>query len=274
MSAERSTARPRAAPESAESGLYGAHADLYDALYAFKDYAAEARTLRQLALRHAKRPCRTLLDVACGTGAHLAEFARWYRCVGVDRSGPMLRAARRRLPRMPLHRGSMSGFRLHRRFDVVTCLFSSIGYESTARRRRKALANLARHVAPGGVLLVEPWLGPRSFQAPYISLQSAERTGLKLVRLTSCRRARQLSILEMHYAYVRPGRPPQSFDETHRLLLTAPAELLADLRAAGLRPRWVAGGLTGRGIALGVRPLGLVPPSPKRRRRRPRGAPP
>ena len=54
----------------------------------------------------------------------------------------------------------MTAFDLGCRFDVVTCLFSSIGYVGTVERLDQAIATMAAHLEPGGTLIVEPWLSP------------------------------------------------------------------------------------------------------------------
>ena len=49
--------------------MYSATAEIYDAIYSFKDYAGEAAKIREIVAR--ERPgARTILDVACGTGEH------------------------------------------------------------------------------------------------------------------------------------------------------------------------------------------------------------
>jgi ubiquinone/menaquinone biosynthesis C-methylase UbiE len=104
--------------------MFSRSADLYDALYAtFKDYADEAARLRELIGPDA----RTLLDVACGTGAHLELLREHYEVVGLDLDPELLAIARGRLPGVELVEGDMTGFDLGRRFDAVACLFSSIG---------------------------------------------------------------------------------------------------------------------------------------------------
>ena len=61
-------------------------ADVYDLVYAWKDYAGEASRLCDLI----GRPGGTLLDVACGTGKHLeATFARAGLQAGYDEYGLM-----------------------------------------------------------------------------------------------------------------------------------------------------------------------------------------
>src|SRR5919198_4612710 len=141
--------------------MFSRSARIYDAVYSWKDYPREAELVHELV--QARKPgAETLLDVACGTGAHLAELRRRYRCEGLDRNADLLAVARERLPDLPLHEGDMRDFDLGRRFDAVTCLFSSIGYLMTVEALEAAVATMAGHLEPGGGLLVEPWLSPRA----------------------------------------------------------------------------------------------------------------
>ena len=102
--------------------MFSRSARLYDAIYSFKDYAAEAAAIHELVQRRNAR-ASTLLDVACGTGAHLAELRRWYRSVGLDADPELLAVARERLGDVELVEGDMRDFDLGRRFDTVTCMF-------------------------------------------------------------------------------------------------------------------------------------------------------
>src|SRR5262249_38407156 len=141
--------------------LYRELARFYDRIYASKPYAAEIRELLALARRALGRRPRSLLDVACGTGRHLAEVGPGIDRAGVDRSAAMLREARTRLgPGVELRQGDLRRFDLGRTFDVVTCLFSAIGYLPTRIDRDRALARFYAHLNPGGVAFVEGWVLP------------------------------------------------------------------------------------------------------------------
>ena len=74
---------------------------------------------------------RRLLDVACGTGLHLSYLTYRFQVEGLDRDEQLLAIARQRNPEVPLHHADMVDFALGRTFDVVTCLFSAIGYVKT-----------------------------------------------------------------------------------------------------------------------------------------------
>ncbi len=109
--------------------MFHGTAHVYDLIYAAdgKDYARESHDIHEL-IQQRFPHASTLLDVACGTGGHLAYLQRHYDVVGVDADPAMLEQARTRLPGIQLVEADMRSFRLDRHFDAVTCLFSSIGY--------------------------------------------------------------------------------------------------------------------------------------------------
>jgi len=246
--------------------LFGDLAPIYDRIYGPKSYRAESTELHTIALRAGRRGAASLLDVACGTGRHLEQFARWYPDrAGVDASPPMLRIARQRLgPTVPLTLGDMRNFDLGRRFDVITCLFSAIGYLTARRDRDQALANFARHLAPGGVVLVEGWVLPDRWRGTTSRLQLVDAPDLKVARLTTPLRRGTMSILDMHYLVARPGDPVRHYAEKHYNRLVAAEKTLRSFRRAGLRA-WVlqSGRWRDRGLFVGVagEPTGPATPS-------------
>src|SRR4051812_24592288 len=113
--------------------MFSRSARIYDAIYAsIRDYPLEAAVLDRL-IRERRPGARTLLDVACGTGAHL-EHLTAYEAEGLDVDPQMLAIARERLPNVSLHEGDMTDFDLGKRFEAVVCMFSSIGYVRTEER--------------------------------------------------------------------------------------------------------------------------------------------
>jgi predicted TPR repeat methyltransferase len=120
--------------------MFSQTAQYYDTIYlAMKDYNTEADTLTTFIHQYGHSPGNRLLDVACGTGLHLAYLKQHFQVEGLDLDEQLLTMAQQRLPDVPLHHADMTGFALGHPFDVVTCLFSVIGYVKT-------LAHLSRAV--------------------------------------------------------------------------------------------------------------------------------
>ena len=116
--------------------MFTKSARFYDAVYSFKDYAAESERIHAL-IEERSPGASTLLDVACGTGKHLELLRAWYEVSGLDLDPELVEIAKERLGDVELHEGDMTAFSLGRRFDVVTCLFSSIGYVGTVELLRR-----------------------------------------------------------------------------------------------------------------------------------------
>jgi SAM-dependent methyltransferase len=135
----------------------GVHASRYDLVYADKPYADEARfVLTELEAILGRRP-RTLLDIACGTGRHAAEFvAAGINVTGVDINEELLEQARERVRGAEFVAQDMTRLDLGgSRFEAITCLFDSIGYPQRNELVIAALTAAAQHLVPDGALAVE-----------------------------------------------------------------------------------------------------------------------
>ena len=227
----------------------------YDVLHAArrKDYDGEAAQVVARIRRHVPE-ARSLLEVACGTGLHLAAFAGLgFEVEGVELSPDMLAAASERLPGVPLHQADMRTFALGRRFDAVTCLFSAIGYMTTPGDLSTALANMRDHLVDGGVLVVEPWFAPDEWYDGTVSSESGKSGDLAVARVSRSWREGDDSLIEMHYALARPDRT-WSFSEVHRMGLFTTDQQLDAFRAAGFDVDHESPGITGRGLFVAVKP--------------------
>jgi len=236
--------------------LYGTLADCYDGIYRFKDYSKEAREIVRMASRYLGRRPRSLLDVGCGTGTHLAEFRKTLDVAGVDLSADMLRVARRRLGKgVRLVRGDMRRFSLDAGFDVVTCLFSAIGYMPTRRDRDLAIANFYRHLNPGGVALVEGWVLPGRWRGTSVTLDTYENRDVRVARVASAWRERDHSAVEFQWLVAERGKRIRHYAEIERNPLVEAEDMLGSFRRAGFRARVLLGRpYRDRGLYVGVRP--------------------
>ena len=236
--------------------MFRKSAHIYDAIYSKLDYPGQTERVHGL-IQKRSPGAKTLLDVACGTGLHLSHFRRWYEVEGLDLDPGMLAIARDRLGKVPLHEADMSEFDLGRKFDVVTCLFSSIGYMQSTELLDQAVMNMAKHLKPGGVLVVEPWITPDKFLTveggDYISADFVDEPELKIARMGRSRVEDRTSVLEMHYLVNTP-KALNSFTETHRLYLFTDQDYRTAFERAGLKVHHDPVGLLGRGLLIGEAP--------------------
>jgi SAM-dependent methyltransferase len=210
-------------------------AAFYDTIYAArgKDYRAEAE-FAAATIRAFVPGATTLLDVGCGTGAHLAEFERLgFTVAGIDADPKMVALARSRLPDARIDFADMTTFDLGARFDAVVSLFGSTGYARTPRHLDETLVRIAAHLAPGGVALVEPFLDATVFRAGHLDAIFVDRDDLKIARMSVSKQMGKIAILDFHYLVATLQGVERLF-ERHELGLFDAATYRVAFEAAGL----------------------------------------
>jgi len=231
---------------------HGFVAETYDLVYSSKDYRGEARKVVRILRSRLGRGRKGLLDVCCGTGEHLRYLKRSFRVEGLDGSRAMLRIARKKLPDVSFHSGDMMSFDLGREYDAVINLFSSIGYARSIRNLNRAIRCMARHLRPGGVLLVEPWVTPTAWRGRSAHLDVVEQPEIKIARASTSRRRGRLSWFDMHHL-VATSKQTTHFVERHVLGLFTRGEMKQAFRKAGFGVEYDPEGLFGRGLYIGTK---------------------
>jgi ubiquinone/menaquinone biosynthesis C-methylase UbiE len=227
----------------------------YDLLYSWKDYDKEADTLRELIRTHKNSSGTDLLEIACGTGKHAELLQDDFSIVATDLNEDMLRIARARCKRVSFVRADMVSFELGRQFDVVLCLFSSIGYVRTRARLKKTLANFARHLKVGGVVIVEPWWSKTNYRVGAVTMTTVGNDDVKIARQSVSKARGNVSILDMHYLIGERNKAVTHHVDRHELGLFERRDMLACMREAGLRAHFQEQGLMPeRGLYIALKP--------------------
>ena len=228
--------------------MFTESAEFYDLIYStFKDYPGEAARIAEL-LRGLQPRCRTVLDVAAGTGEHAKLLAGLGFVVdGLDLDPAFIRIAARKHPAGRFFQGDMSDFRLPHRYDAVLCLFSSIGYLKTLDRVRQALSRFREHLEPGGVIVVEPWMPPGALDTTRVTQHTGEANGVRVSRVTRVEAEGRLSRLIFYYE-ITDETGTRRAHEVHELGLFTTAELMQTFRSVGLDVHHDPKGLCDRGL--------------------------
>lgn len=225
----------------------------YEAIYDArgKDYAAEAAWLRA-AIGVAAPKTKRLLDVACGTGAHLRYLHRNFDVAGIDADPAMIAIASERLPDVPLRVGKMQELAVEAPFDALLCLFGSIGYVANEADLRTTIARFSNAVTAGGLVIVEPWLHPADWREGTIDASFVDKPQLKIARISTSERYATTSVMRYEYLVGEPTGV-SSFTETHRLELFTDEQYRAAFEAADLTVRNERSDLFSRGLYIGVK---------------------
>lgn len=228
--------------------MFSESADYYDLIYLpVKDYAAESARVAALLRLH--RPgCRTMLDVACGTGEH----ARWlaaegFAVDGVDINPTFVRRAREKHPAGQFFEADMRDFLLPQRYDAVVCLFSSIGYAGTIDGVESALRRFRAHLEPGGIVLVEPWFPPGILDPSRVAVTEGVSGELHVRRECHVEVDGAMSRLLFDYE-ITDGHERRRVHERHELGIFSIDEMTDAFRRAGLRSEYDRDGPGGRGL--------------------------
>jgi SAM-dependent methyltransferase len=236
--------------DSDGAALYQYSAEFFDIRYAHKDYASEAAILTKL-LDRIHPSAVTLLDVACGTGRHVEYLRSRYQVEALDLNPTLLQIARTRLSDVPLHEADMSSFNLGRSFDVVTCFFASVPYLGSLNRLRDAISSMAMHVAPGGILFVEPGLTPSAYREDEV-VHNFRRTPERAISwMYVMRRKGRLAVWDIHWLVGTPEGGVDHFVEHEEFSLFTTEECASAMRDVGLDVVHHARGLHGYGALLG-----------------------
>jgi ubiquinone/menaquinone biosynthesis C-methylase UbiE len=234
--------------------LYGELAKYYDLIYSFKDYKKEAVRIKTLVSKYKKSEGKELLDVACGTGHHLNCLKDEFSCTGVDISREILEIARKNHEGIAFEVADMTTMDLGKRFDVITCLFSSIGYVKTHSNLEKTIRNFANHLKKGGVALIEPWFTKSAFIPGSPHMETHDGKDTKIARLSVPRAKGNLSVIDMHYLVAERDEDVKYFLDRHEMGLFEVDQTLKILEEAGLQPKFLKHGLVDkRGLFVGTK---------------------
>ncbi len=234
--------------------MYKELAKYYDLIYHWKDYKIESKTLKEIIKKYKKSDGNNLLDVGCGTGIHLKYFKDDFSCTGIDINNEMVEVAKSKVSDVIFEQGDMIKFHLKTEFDVILCLFSSIGYVKTYSNLEKTIVNFSNHLKKGGVLVVEPWFTKSTFWVGKPGMTTYDGEDVKIARLNTTKVEGDLSIMEMYYLIAERNEDIKHFVDIHELGLFEHDRTLEFMEKANFKSEFLKDGLMkDRGLFIGVK---------------------
>lgn len=229
-------------------------AEYYDLIYSWKEYKNEAQMLKSLIKQHKKSKGNDLLEVACGTGKHLQYLKDSFSILATDFNKDMLAVARRNIADVTFKQADMIHLDLDKTFDVIICLFSSIGYVKNYKNLNKTIENFSKHLKKGGIVIIEPWFTESSYKAGLPTMTTYDGDDIKIARLCVCKKRGILSVMDMHYLVAKKDKKVINFTERHELAMFETDKTLDIMRKNGLSAKFLKNGLMkDRGLYIGVK---------------------
>ena len=220
------------------------YSEIYDALYADKNYFAEAQYISQVLSEFLETKNAQLLDVGMGTGRHaeiLHSLIEGSSVVGLEPSPHMAKQAREKgltVVEADAQSG-MSEFDSDS-MDAVLALFHVASYITDTQELSDFLDEVARCLNPGGIFFFDVWHKPAVLNLG-MTLR-VKRTqlldGREVVRIATPSIDESRSIGTVHYDIFSEEKTSGTFEriqEEHNLRFFEGKELEELLRNSGLR---------------------------------------
>jgi SAM-dependent methyltransferase len=201
----------------------------YLQLYPHRDLAEAERAVALILDRVGFAPGWRVLDVACGAGRHARAFeTAGARCVGLDLSAALLRAARG-VTGAPLVRADMRALPVRAAsMDLTVNLFTSFGYFERDAEHAAALREMVATLRPGGWFVID-FLNAPSVRARLVPRETLHLNGTEVKVSRSVSRDGRYVCKTIDSGNGRPF--------TERVRLFGVEEIEAMLAAAGVTVR-------------------------------------
>jgi len=204
----------------------------YLALYPHRD-EEEARQAVDLVLQSPGSSRGPVLDLACGAGRHMREFARrGVAAVGLDLSRTLLEEGKTATPGLRLVQGDMRYLPFaDGSFDLVVNFFTSFGYFAQPEDDRRVLDEIRRVLRSNGRFMLD-FLNADRVRRDLVSEDERFVDGRRVTQTRRLEDDGKVVVKEIRIAPTEKGGSASLYYE--RVRLYSPADLTSLLSAAGL----------------------------------------
>lgn len=237
-----------------KASIFKKLAQYYDLIYSWKNYKNESDKIKSLIRKYKKSDGLDLLEVACGTGRHIQYLKDSFSILATDANQAMLSFAQKNNPGVKFKKADMVKFDFGKEFDVIICLFSSIGYVKTYKNLSRTIQNFSQHLKKGGIVIIEPWFTESSYITGLPTMTTYDGNDIKIARLCVSKKRGILSVMDMHYLISEKNQKVQHFVDRHELAMFDINRVLEIMKKNGIKANFLKNGLmTGRGLYIGIK---------------------
>ena len=235
------------------TNFYTKLAKYYDQIYGQIDYENNSKKLHEFIQQYKKSEGISLLDVACGTGTHIMHLMDKYEAMGFDLSDEMLKVARKKCPSIDFVQGDMVNLNLGRKFDVITCLFGSIGHLTTEEKLAGAIKAFSTHSNEGGVVIIEPMFTKDTVRDRSMGLICLDLPDIKIARANVGRRVDNIVYLDFHFIISTREDGTEHFIDPSPMSVFPRSTYTELMEDSGFSTQFVEPGLMKEGLLIGVK---------------------
>lgn len=214
--------------------LYADLSHYYDRFCAHIDYDVQSDFAQRAYGLFCGAPSRDYLDLACGSGQHLAHMLAYgFRGTGLDNSQAMLNLARARCPEAQFELQDMAALAHQEAFDLITCFLYSLHYSHPTASLQQTLTRVWHALRRGGVFICNAVdaAGIRNDSGVIAELEEED----SLLRFQSAWHYRGTGdVLDLHLSISRDSsRGSEQWQDHHQMTALSIPELKAWLQNCG-----------------------------------------
>ncbi len=171
----------------------------------------------------------------------------------------MLKVARKNIPDIKFQQADMVSLKLNRKFDVIICLFGSIGYVKNYKNLNKVIENFANHLKPGGIVIIEPWLTKAGYTSEFMtglpSVMTYDGSDISISRFCVCKKRGNLATMDLHHLIAEKNKKVRYAIEYHELGMFEKDKTLEIMQKNGFKAKYMRQGLLkDMGLNIGIKP--------------------
>ena len=147
----------------------------------------------------------------------------------------------------------MAGFDIGLTFDVITCLFGSIGYLTQEEELERAIRAFSNHTNSGGVVIIEPMFTKETVREGSMGLICLDLPEIKIARVNRSRKEGDIVYLDFHFLITTCDMDTEHFVDPSPMAAFPRNTFLSLMEESGLSAQFIESGLMKDGLFIGVK---------------------